>query len=368
MMEDIQPIESWKVVKDVPFAIAGPCSAESEEQLFTTCKGIKDLDLGISMLRAGIWKPRTRPNTFEGVGEIGLKWMKDVKTELGMPAAVEVANANHVELALKYGMDVLWVGARSTVNPFTVQEIADALKGVDIPVIIKNPINPDLALWKGGIERIYNAGIRQIAALHRGFSSFEKTKYRNVPMWQIAIALKSELPNIPLICDPSHIGGTRDLILPVSQKAIDLDYDGLMIETHCDPDNALSDAKQQVTPQRLAEILNAINIRKETSDNEEFNSILDTMRRQIDNVDREILENMAARKTLVNKLGEYKKENNVTVFQPDRWLEVFKTRAEWGKQLNVNEEFVGKLFQLIHDESIRIQTKKVNTEFQEVKK
>jgi len=365
-MEDIQSIKSWKVINDVPFAIAGPCSAETEEQLYTTCKGIKAQD--ITMLRAGIWKPRTRPGTFEGVGEIGLEWMEKVKTELEMPAAVEVANAKHVELALKYNMDVLWIGARSTVNPFTVQEIADALKGVDIPVIVKNPINPDLALWKGAIERIYMSGIKQIAALHRGFSSFEKTKYRNVPMWQIAIALKSDMPNLPLLCDPSHIAGTRDLILPVSQKAIDLNYDGLMIETHYDPDKALSDAKQQVTPHRLGEILEAIKIRQTTSDNQEFNSILETMRNQIDNIDREILESMAARKSLVDKLGEYKKENNVTVFQSNRWLEVFKTRAEWGSQLNLQKEFVGKLFKLIHDESIRIQSKILNNDKEKVSK
>ncbi|MBT28215.1 MAG: 3-deoxy-7-phosphoheptulonate synthase [Thalassobius sp.] len=366
MMEDIQSIKSWDVIRDVPFAIAGPCSAETEEQLYTTCKGIKEHD--ITMLRAGIWKPRTRPGSFEGVGEVGLQWMEKVKTELNMPAAVEVANAKHVELALKYNMDVLWIGARSTVNPFTVQEIADALQGVNIPIIIKNPINPDLALWKGAIERIYMAGIRQIAALHRGFSSFEKTKYRNVPMWQIAIALKSDMPNLPLLCDPSHIGGTRDLILPISQKAIDLNYDGLMIETHCDPDNAWSDAKQQVTPERLGEILDSIKIRKTTSDNQEFNSILETMRSQIDHVDREILENMAARKVLVDKLGEYKKENNVTVFQSDRWLQVFKTRADWGTQLNLDTEFVGKLFKLIHDESIRLQSKVMNDKKEKISK
>jgi chorismate mutase len=360
MMEDIQPLKSWKVIREVPFAIAGPCSAETEEQLFETCRGIKEQD--ITMLRAGIWKPRTRPGMFEGVGEIGLQWFKNVKDELNMPITTEVATAKHVELALKYDVDVLWIGARSTVNPFTVQEIADALRGVEIPVMIKNPINPDLALWKGGIERIYQAGIRQIAAIHRGFSSFEKTKYRNVPMWQLAIALKSELPNIPMICDPSHISGNRELLLPVSQKAIDLNYDGLMIETHCNPDAAWSDKEQQVTPVRLGEILHTIKIRKASSDNQEFNSMLEHMRGQIDRVDREIIEILAARKTLVDKLGEYKKENNVTVFQADRWLQIFKSRADWGQQMNLDKEFVGKIFKLIHDESISIQTKIMNAE------
>lgn len=360
MMEDIKPILSWKVIREVPFAIAGPCSAETEEQLYTTCKGIKEV--GVTMLRAGIWKPRTRPGTFEGIGEEGLKWLKSVKTELEMPAATEVATAKHVELALKYDIDVLWIGARSTVNPFTVQEIADALQGVDIPVMIKNPINPDLALWEGAIERIYNAGIRQIAAIHRGFSSFEKTKYRNVPMWNLAIALKSNLPSVPLICDPSHIGGKRDLILPVSQKAMDLNYDGLMIETHYNPDQAWSDKEQQVTPARLAEILHAIKIRQVISENQEFNSILEMMRQQIDRADQELLEVLANRERLVEKLGEYKKQNNVTVFQADRWLEIFKTRAEWGGKLQLDQEFVGKIFKLIHDESIRLQTKIMNAE------
>jgi len=365
-MKDIKPLNEWNVIKDVPIAIAGPCSAETEEQLYITCKAIKKLD--ISMLRAGIWKPRTRPGTFEGVGEVGLRWMRDVKKDLQMPATVEVANAKHVELALKYEMDVLWIGARSTVNPFTVQEIADALQGVDIPVMVKNPINPDLALWKGAIERIYTAGIKRIAAIHRGFSSFEKTKYRNVPMWQLAIALKTEMPNVSMICDPSHIAGTRDLIQPISQKAIDLNYHGLMIETHFDPDNALSDAKQQITPHRLGEILDSIKIRQVASENQAFNSILETMRNQIDQVDREILEAIATRQSLVEKLGEYKKENNVTVFQANRWIELFKARGEWGAQMNLSKEFVGQIFKLVHDESIRVQSKIMNTDGEKVDK
>ncbi len=360
-MQDIVGLKEWSMVRDTPIAIAGPCSAESEEQLMATCKAIKE-EIDITMLRAGIWKPRTRPGTFEGVGEIGLSWFKTVKDELGMPITTEVANAQHVELALKYDVDVLWIGARSTVNPFTVQEIADALKGVDIPVIIKNPINPDLPLWIGAIERIYNSGIRHIAALHRGFSASGESKYRNDPMWQIALNLKSELPNLPLLCDPSHIGGTRDLIYEISQKAIDLDYDGLMIETHIDPSKALSDAKQQVTPKRLAEILNEVKIRKSKSDDVEFNNHLDELRLKIDRVDREILEALASRMKYVEQIGEYKKENNVTVFQAQRWIQVFQTRPQLAKELGLGKNFIEQLFKLVHDESIRIQTVIMNSE------
>ncbi len=362
MMEDIVSLSSWDMVKkDTPIAIAGPCSAESEEQLLGTCAEInKHID--ITMFRAGIWKPRTRPGSFEGVGEEGLKWVKTVKDELKKPFTVEVANAQHVELALKYGVDVLWIGARSTVNPFTMQEIADALKGVKIPVIIKNPINPDLALWMGGIERIYNSGIRQIAALHRGFSSYDEKKYRNAPMWQLAIELKSKMPHLPMLCDPSHIGGTRDLIYPVSQKAIDLNYDGLMIETHIDPDNAWSDAKQQVTPKRLAEILNEVKVRANSSDDAEFNSHLTDLRDKIDRVDKELIGVLATRMEYVEAIGEYKRDNNVTVFQANRWIDIFQSRPEWAGQIGLNKEFTEQLFKLVHDESIRQQTRVLNSE------
>ncbi|PWJ43971.1 chorismate mutase [Sediminitomix flava] len=360
-MQDIQPLKNWSMIKDTPIAIAGPCSAETEEQLLATCRQIKE-NIDVSLLRAGIWKPRTRPGSFEGIGEEGLKWFKAVKEELNMPITTEVANAQHVELALKYGVDVLWIGARSTVNPFTIQEIADALKGVDVPVIVKNPINPDLALWMGAIERIYNSGIRNIAALHRGFSSHQKSKYRNEPMWSLAIALKSELPNLPILCDPSHIAGNRDLILPISQKAIDLDFDGLMIETHYDPTNAWSDAAQQVTPERLAEILNTIKIKQSSSDNPEFVHNLEDLRKQIDTIDTEILEALHHRMKVVDKIGEYKRDNNVTVFQADRWIDVFQNRPNQAQKLELNKTFVEQMFKLIHDESIRIQTKVVNTE------
>jgi chorismate mutase len=364
----VNPIENWPQYNGghgsvdtaeakKPFIIAGPCSAETEEQLFATCRQL--VDSGVDALRAGIWKPRTRPNSFEGVGEPALQWFKSVRQELGIPIATEVATASHVELALKYDVDILWIGARSTVNPFTVQDIADSLRGVNIPVIVKNPLNPELALWIGALERIHNAGITNLAAMHRGFSTMEKTKYRNAPMWQIAIELQSSLPELPIFFDPSHTGGKRDLIYPLAQKALDLDYDGLMIETHIDPDNAWSDASQQVTPERFREILGQLKIREAHVEDTEFNSHLDELRNKIDLLDREIVEALAARKHLVEKLGEYKKQNNVTVFQVDRWIKIFQTRPEWGEKMGLDKNFVGHVFKLIHDESIRVQTGKV---------
>ena len=350
------PLAQWKAIRDIPVCIGGPCSAETEEQVFETCRRLKE-EVDLHIVRAGIWKPRTRPGSFEGVGEKGLPWLKRVKDELGLKIATEVATPQHVELALKYEVDVLWIGARSTVNPFTVQEIADALQGVDdAEVIVKNPVNPDLGLWVGGIERIYRAGVHKIAALHRGFSAYEKGKYRNPPMWQIPIALKSKLPDIPLFCDPSHIGGARDMIYPVSQKAIDLNYDGLMVETHIDPDSAWSDAQQQVTPTVLKTILDAIRIPKPTSDDPMFNSKLVHLREKIDQVDHELIDALAARQRLVEQIGDYKKEQNISVFQVERWLQVFQQRPEWGSQQGMRAEFVELLYKLIHDESIRAQT------------
>lgn len=354
-MEDLYALADWEITKnDAPIAIAGPCSAESEEQLLETCLEInKHID--ITLFRAGIWKPRTRPGSFEGVGAIGLKWIQGAKKILQKPFTVEVATAEHVELALRHDIDVLWLGARTTVNPFLVQDIADALRGVDIPVIVKNPINPDLALWIGAMERIYNAGIKKIAALHRGFSSHEPGKYRNLPIWSLAISLKSKLPKLPLLCDPSHIGGNRHLIYPISQKAIDLNYDGLMIETHIRPNKARSDAKQQVTPRQLAEILNSIKIRKNKSDSLEFNNQLHELRLKIDRADQELLEILTTRMEYVKEIGTYKYENNVTAFQAERWIEVCRTRPQWAVELGLHDAFVEQLFKLIHDESIRIQ-------------
>lgn len=350
---------NWNTDKK-PLFIAGPCSAETPEQLMETCQDIAK-DNRVQVLRAGIWKPRTRPNQFEGVGKIGLEWLLDVKKATGKLITTEVAKPEHVEEALKHGVDILWIGARSVVNPFTMQEIADSLKGIDVPVIVKNPINPDVALWMGGIERIYQSGITKMAALHRGFSSYGNTKYRNEPMWQLAIEIKSKLPSLPLLCDPSHIGGKRELIYPLSQKAMDLNYEGLMIETHRSPDDAWSDASQQVTPQRLAEILDKLVIRTgnlETLEKAGLSDKLQELRNQIDKIDREVVENFVARLELVKQIGDYKRENNLPVFQLDRWQKVFESRPEWAETMDINPDFVSAVFKLIHDESIRIQTER----------
>lgn len=350
----IAPIESWIDGFQKPFVISGPCSAETEEQLLDTCRQLQKI--GITIMRAGVWKPRTRPNNFEGIGVDALKWIQNVKAELGVKFAIEVGNPAHVEAALNHGIDILWIGARSTVNPFTVQEIADSLKGVDVPVLIKNPINPDLALWMGAIERINNAGIDKIGAIHRGFSSQTESKYRNLPLWRIAIDLKSQIPDLPMICDPSHICGNREMLAEVSQKALDLNYDGLMLESHRDPDNAWSDAKQQVTPQVLKGLINNLKLRSEKSDNETFQVFLEEMRDQIDEADRDIIEALARRMELVEKIGDFKKENNVTIFQVDRWNEIYRTRADWGQRRNLDREFVEETYKLIHIASIKKQT------------
>ncbi|PTX18020.1 3-deoxy-D-arabinoheptulosonate-7-phosphate synthase [Pontibacter mucosus] len=337
-----------------PLVIAGPCSAETEEQVLQTARALKQQN--IHLFRAGIWKPRTRPGSFEGVGSQGLAWLNRVKRELGMKVSTEVATARHVEEALKQEIDVLWIGARTTVNPFAVQEIADALQGVHVPVMVKNPVNPDLALWIGAIERIYHAGVTDLVAIHRGFSSYQKTKYRNVPVWQIPIELKARYQSLPLIVDPSHIGGRRELIFPVSQKALDLGYDGVMIETHPTPDLALSDAAQQVTPARLAEILGQLQVRKTRYDDAELENRSEQLRLQIDAADHDIIQALARRMALVEQIGEYKKLNNVQVLQIERWKEIFRTRAEWAAEAGINPAFVEELYKLIHVESIRKQT------------
>lgn len=350
----IAPIESWIEGFEKPFVISGPCSAETEEQLLETCQQLQKI--GINIMRAGVWKPRTRPNNFEGVGTDALKWIGTVKKELGVKFAIEVGNPSHVEEALKHGIDILWIGARSTVNPFTVQEIADSLQGVDVPVLIKNPINPDLALWMGAIERINNAGIEKIGAIHRGFSSQTESKYRNLPLWRIPIDLKSHIPNLPMICDPSHICGNREMLADISQKALDLNYDGLMIESHRDPDKAWSDAKQQITPAVLKTLINGLKLRSEDSENESFKIFLEEMRDQIDEADRDIIDAIARRMNLVEKIGEFKKDNNVTIFQVDRWNEIYRSRADWGQNLKLDREFVEETYKLIHIASIKRQT------------
>lgn len=352
---NVNPLEKWAKMKSKPLVIAGPCSAETPEQLLATAKGLQNLK--VDVLRAGIWKPRTRPGAFEGAGEDGLKWLADVKKETGMPIGTEVAYPEHIELALKYGVDVLWIGARTTVSPFAIQEMADTLQGVkNVAVLVKNPTHPELGLWIGAFERLNRAGIENLAGIHRGFSTFDKTKYRNQPIWSIPIELRRAVPQIPIICDPSHIGGKRDLIFEISQKAMDLNFDGLMIETHINPEKAWSDADQQVTPERLGEILSELKIRQDSSSDQLFNDQLEELRRKIDNIDREILETLAARMAIVEKIGEYKKENNVTTYQVKRWDDIMKNRSELAKKMNLNSEFVVEIYKIIHEESIRRQT------------
>lgn len=347
-------IDSWNKNK-YPLLIAGPCSAESEEQLMETVRGLQHL--GVSYIRAGVWKPRTRPNSFEGYGAVAFEWIKAVADELGVAFATEVASPEHVELALKHDIKLLWVGARTTVNPFNVQEIAESLRGVDIPVLVKNPVNPDLSLWIGALERMSNVGVTKLGAIHRGFSTHQKSEYRNIPLWKIAIELKTNYPDLMLIGDPSHIAGRRDKIQKVAQKALDLNYDGLMIETHYRPDMALSDAQQQLSPLQLGETLANLVVRRPNTKDHNFEQIIEEIRAQIDEADREIIDALARRFSLVDRIGAYKKENNVAIFQISRWKEVFETRQEWGKSLQLDEEFIKDIFRLIHQESIKTQTK-----------
>ena len=332
-----------------PLVIAGPCSAESEEQVMETAHGLAKKD--IKIFRAGIWKPRTKPGGFEGVGVAGLKWLKRVKAETGMYTATEVATAKHVFEALKHEVDVLWIGARTSANPFAMQEIADALEGVDIPVLIKNPVNPDLDLWIGAIQRIYNAGIHRIAAIHRGFSTYDKKIYRNLPQWHIPIELHRQIPNLPIICDPSHIGGKRELIAPISQQAMDLNFDGLIIESHCNPDVAMSDAAQQVTPDVLDFIINSLVIRdmNQTTEN------LTNLRRQIDELDNNLLELLAQRMRVSIEIGVYKKEHNMPILQAARYDEILKNRINQAVQMGMSDEFMKTVLVAIHEESVRHQ-------------
>jgi chorismate mutase len=343
-----------------PLVIAGPCSAETYDQLYTTAKAVRDQ--GIKLVRAGVWKPRTRPNNFEGVGEEALFWMDDIRKELDVAFAIEVGNPQHVELALKHDIDVLWIGARSTVNPFTVQEIAEALTGTDKPILVKNPINPELALWFGALERLANRNIKNLGAIHRGFSFFGESRYRNVPAWHMAIELKREMPDLPLICDPSHISGDRNMIQEISQVALDLNYDGLIIETHPDPVNAWSDAKQQVNPAMLHDILRSLRYPEAASEHPEYRNKLEEIRHGIDTADREILEALHRRMQLVDQIGEYKRAHNLTVLDLDRWQEILESRQKWGKHLNLKKSFIRDLYMLIHQGSIRRQTKIMNKE------
>ncbi|GAB2696777.1 bifunctional 3-deoxy-7-phosphoheptulonate synthase/chorismate mutase type II [Mucilaginibacter koreensis] len=356
---NIQPLSSWINTGKQPLLIAGPCSAETEEQLVATAHLLANTGK-VSALRAGIWKPRTRPGEFEGIGSIGLEWLKRAKAETGLPTAVEVATGKHVEEALKAGVDIFWVGARSTVNPFTVQEIADALQGVDIPVMVKNPVNPDLSLWIGALERINRAGITKLAAIHRGFSSFEKTAFRNEPMWDLAINLKTHAPELPIINDPSHISGNRELIPYVSQKALDLDMQGLMIESHIDPSVAWTDAKQQLTPSALADLIDRLTLRKPEAVSTDLKDKLADLRSQIDKLDDLVIQKLAERMQIVEKIGNHKKENGITILQVNRWDEILQKRTNYAKALKLSGEFTEKLLELIHGESIRKQTEIMN--------
>ena len=356
-MENSKKLRSWldKMQLTHPLVIAGPCSAETESQVMQIAHDLKDTD--VNYYRAGIWKPRTRPGNFEGVGAIGLKWLQRVKEETGMKTATEVANRAHVDLALEHDIDLLWIGARSTVSPFIVQEIADALEGTDKIVLVKNPVNPDLSLWIGAVERLHNANIEKLGVIHRGFSSYKKTMYRNLPEWQIAIDLQSKFPDLPIINDPSHISGRRDLIFDVSQTALDLNFDGLMIETHCDPDNAWSDAAQQVTPERLIEIFKTLKVRKPGDDEAEFHAALNQLRSKIDLLDSSLLDTMGDRMKVAKSIGQLKKDRNVAVLQSNRWNEILGRMILDGEQRGLSEEFVLKLFKSIHQESIRHQEK-----------
>lgn len=338
-----------------PLVIAGPCSAETEEQVLAIAHALKNSD--VSIFRAGIWKPRTRPGGFEGVGEIGLKWLQKAKEETGLLLAVEVANAHHVKLALQYDIDVLWIGARTTVNPFAVQEIAEVLQNTDKIVLLKNPVNPDLSLWIGGVERLQKAEIKKIGVIHRGFSTYEKTKYRNNPEWQIPIELHSKFPDLPLICDPSHITGKRNMIQEVSQQALDLNYDGLMIETHCNPDAAWSDAAQQITPEVLKQLFVDLKVRKVFDETTDFNSQLTNLRTQIDELDSKLITILANRMQIADAIGQVKKEKNVAVLQSNRWNEVLRRMIAEGEGKGLSEEFILKLYKAIHQESIVHQEK-----------
>ena len=337
-----------------PIIIAGPCSAETEEQIMQTATALAGK--GIKIFRAGIWKPRTKPGGFEGVGEKGLAWLQRVKQETGMYVTTEVATSKHVESALKAGLDMLWIGARTCANPFAMQEIADALQGVDVPVLVKNPVNPDLELWIGGMERLNNAGVKRLAAIHRGFSSYEKKIYRNLPQWHIPIELRRRIPSLPIFCDPSHIGGKRELIAPLCQQAMDLGFDGLIVESHSNPDGAWSDAAQQVTPDILSYILNMLVIRKDKQTTENLNEL----RSQIDECDNNIIEILAKRMRVCREIGTFKKEHGMTILQTGRYNEILEKRGAQGEACSMSADFIRHIFEAIHEESVRQQMEIIN--------
>ena len=343
-----------------PLIISGPCSAETEEQVLETATRLAKTGK-VDVLRAGIWKPRTKPGLFEGIGTKGLPWLANAKKVTGLPITIEVATAKHVQDALQFDVDMLWIGARTTVNPFSVQEVADALRGVDIPVLIKNPINADLELWTGGIERLQKVGVKQVGMIHRGFASYGNTEFRNAPMWHLPIEMKRRFPGMPLICDPSHICGNRTMLQSVAQKSIDLDFDGIMLETHIDPDNAWSDAKQQITPEKFAEMLDVLVWRHENTDAKEFITALATLREQINHLDDELMTILGQRMKIADKIGEYKKNNNITILQTNRWNEILEKAYTKGEKLGLSKEFITKYYDAIHLESINHQNNIMNS-------
>lgn len=353
---DIVPLSKWNLFPDEqPLVVAGPCSAESEVQIMETARRLKSL--GVNVFRAGIWKPRTHPNTFEGVGAAGLKWMQRVKNELGMKICTEVASEKHIFDCLKFGVDMVWLGARTTANPFLVQEIADALKDVDIPVLVKNPVNPDLDLWIGALERLNQAGVKKLGVIHRGFSTFEKILYRNSPEWQIAIELRSRFPEMAFFCDPSHMAGSKKYIREISQRSLDLGLDGLMIESHCDPTCAMSDAKQQLTPEELDQMLKSLTVRRADSDSPEYKENIDQLRAKIDVIDENILYILSSRMKISRQIGQYKKDNNIAILQTSRWDSILAKVVEKGAEQGLSEKFISVVFNAIHDASVEEQNR-----------
>ncbi|GBD96138.1 phospho-2-dehydro-3-deoxyheptonate aldolase [bacterium BMS3Abin06] len=350
---ELTDMQDWGMPVNDIFLSAGPCSVESEEQLLETVRGLADC--GVSFIRAGIWKPRTHPGSFEGVGIKGLKWLARAREEVHLPVGTEVANPEHVEACMKYDMDVLWIGARTTANPFAVQALADALKGADIPVFVKNPISPDIELWIGAVERLYNAGLRKIGVIHRGFSTSRKVLYRNAPNWKIPIELKRRIPGIPMLCDPSHICGKAELIFSIAQEALDLLYDGLMIEVHINPPKALSDSGQQLTPEEFRSLINRLTIKSETGDSNEYRTRIKELRMEVDNIDEHLIALLGKRMEIAGKMGDLKRRNNISTYQPQRWKEIIAGRIASGSEHDLSEEFVFQLFQVIHEEAIRHQ-------------
>ena len=364
---ELVPLYDWGMFTEPrPSVIAGPCSAETKEQVMETAKGLKDL--GINVFRAGIWKPRTHPGSFEGIGVEGLGWMQQVKKEYGLKISTEVASERHVFECIKFGVDLVWWGARTTANPFLVQEIADALRGTDIPVLVKNPVNPDLDLWIGALERLNRAGIKKLGVIHRGFSTFEKIQYRNDPQWQVAIELRSRFPELPFFVDPSHMGGSKDYIQEISQRSLDLGFEGLMIESHCNPTCALSDAKQQLTPEELRDLLyNKITVRDADSDSPQWKENIDQLRAKIDVLDENLLYTLASRMKVSRQIGQYKKDNNIAILQTSRWDAVLAKVIEKGKEYNLSEDFIKAVFNAIHEASVEVQNEVISGKTEEQK-